>query len=77
MNDLAKKGHSFKDLITPRMSKYHNKYFEFDGKYGRVLYLNNYPGFLKDEFVSDIRSEVREHSGKNDSQTVPKKKLQF
>lgn len=31
----------------------------------------------KDEFVSDIRSEVREHSGKNDSQTVPKKKLQF
>ena len=31
----------------------------------------------KDEFVSDIRSEVREHSGKNNSQTVPKKKLQF
>lgn len=28
-------------------------------------------------FVSDIRSEVREHSGKNNSQTVPKKKLQF
>ncbi|MBL6443385.1 MAG: TraE family protein, partial [Holdemanella sp.] len=54
MNDLAKKGHSFKDLITPRMSKYHNKYFEFDGKYGRVLYLSNYPGFLKDEFVSEL-----------------------
>ena len=31
----------------------------------------------KDEFVSDIRSEVREHSEKNNSQTVPKKKLQF
>lgn len=31
----------------------------------------------KDEFVSDIRSEVREHSRKNNSQTVPKKKLQF
>jgi len=31
----------------------------------------------KDEFVSDIRSKVREHSGKNNSQTVPKKKLQF
>lgn len=31
----------------------------------------------KDEFVSDIRSEVREHSGKNNSQTVPRKKLQF
>lgn len=31
----------------------------------------------KDEFVSDIRSDVREHSGKNNSQTVPRKKLQF
>ena len=31
----------------------------------------------KDEFVSDIRSEVREHSEKNNSQTVPRKKLQF
>ena len=31
----------------------------------------------KDEFVSDIRSDVREHSEKNNSQTVPKKKLQF
>ena len=29
----------------------------------------------KDEFVSDIRSEVREHSGKNNSQTVPKKRF--
>ena len=54
LSDLARKGHSFKDLITPRMCKYHNKYFEFDGKYGRVLYLNNYPGFLKDEFVSEL-----------------------
>lgn len=54
LTDLARKGHSFKDLITPRMCKYHNKYFEFDGKYGRVLYLNNYPGFLKDEFVSEL-----------------------
>ena len=54
LSDLARKGHSFKDLITPRMCKYYNKYFEFDGKYGRVLYLNNYPGFLKDEFVSEL-----------------------
>lgn len=52
--DNAYKGHSFKDLITPRMCRYHNKYFEFDGKYGRVLYLNNYPRFLKDSFVSAL-----------------------
>lgn len=54
MNDLAKKGHSFKDLITPSTCKYKNRYFQLDNKYGRVLYLNNYPGFLKDEFVSEL-----------------------
>ena len=31
----------------------------------------------KDEFVSDIQSEVREQAGKNNLKTVPKKKLQF
>lgn len=31
----------------------------------------------KDEFVSDIQSEVCKQSGKNNFQTVPKKKLQF
>ena len=41
-------------MITPRISKYHNKCFEFDDKFGRVLYLSNYPGFLKDEFVSEL-----------------------
>ena len=52
INDQTKKGHSFKDLITPGICKYKSRYFQFDNKYGRVLYLNNYPGFLKDEFVS-------------------------
>lgn len=31
----------------------------------------------KDEFVSDIQSEVREQAGKYNAQTVSKKKLQF
>lgn len=32
----------------------------------------------KDEFVSDIQSEIREQAGKyNNAQTVSKKKLQF
>ena len=31
----------------------------------------------KDEFVSDIQSEVREQAGKYNTQTVSKKKLQF
>lgn len=50
----AKKGHSFKDYITPRMPKFKSKYFKFDNKYGRVLYISNYPGFIKDNIVSKL-----------------------
>ena len=56
IKDSMRKGHSFKDQIIPRMPKYKNKYFRFDNRYGRVLYLSNYPGFLKDKFVSEICS---------------------
>ena len=54
LNDLARKGHSFKDLIIPGTCAYKNRYFQFDNRYGRVLYLSSYPGFLKDEFVSEL-----------------------
>lgn len=54
MDDLMYKGHSFKETITPRMPKYENNYFKFDKKYGRVIYLENYPQFLKDKFVAEI-----------------------
>lgn len=54
LDDMRKKGHSFKEKICPRSSKYEDNYFKFDDKYGRVLYLENYPQFLKDKFVSDI-----------------------
>lgn len=54
MKDNAKKGHSFKDYITPKMPKFKSKYFTFDNKYGRVLYLSNYPRFIKDSIVSEL-----------------------
>lgn len=54
LKESAKKGHSFKDVITPRIPKFKNKYFQFDDKYGRVLYLSNYPRFIKDSIVSEL-----------------------
>lgn len=56
LNDSMKKGHSFKDVICPRMPIFSNKYFEFDGKFGRVLYLSNYARFIKDSIVSELCS---------------------
>lgn len=52
----AKTGRSFKDDICPRAPIFKNKYFQFGGKYGRVLYISKYPQFLKDKIVADLCS---------------------
>ena len=49
-----RKGHSFKDLICPLAPEFKHKYFKLDDKYGRVLYLSNYPRFIKDSIVSEL-----------------------
>lgn len=54
MKDNIRKGHSFKDLICPLAPEFKHKYFKLDDKYGRVLYLSNYPRFIKDSIVSEL-----------------------
>ena len=54
MNDSAYKGHSFKDTICPIAPIFKHKYFQLDEKYGRVLYLNNYANYIKDNFISEL-----------------------
>lgn len=54
MKDSMRKGHSFKDLICPLAPEFKHKYFKLDDKYGRVLYLSNYPRFIKDSIVSEL-----------------------
>lgn len=54
IKDNMRKGHSFKDLICPLAPEFKHKYFKLDDKYGRVLYLSNYPRFIKDSIVSEL-----------------------
>lgn len=54
MKDNMRKGHSFKDLICPLAPEFKHKYFKLDDKYGRILYLSNYPRFIKDSIVSEL-----------------------
>lgn len=54
IQDSMHKGHSFKEKICPVMPKYENNHFKFSNRYGRVLYLENYPQYLKDKFVAEI-----------------------
>ena len=54
IDESTMKGHSFKEKICPNLPQYENKYFRFDEKYGRVLYLERYPQYLKDKFIAEI-----------------------
>lgn len=54
ITDLAKKGHSFKECIIPRLPKFKNTYFSFENKFGRVLYLSSYPRYMKDSIVAEL-----------------------
>ena len=59
IDGTAKKGHSFKDAIAPDSMSFKRDYFEMDGKVGRVLYLREYPSYLRDSMVAEISDIAR------------------
>jgi len=72
MHDFARKGHSFKDAIIPRNPKFKNNYFTFENKYGRVLYLSTYGGFIEDRIVSKLCELNKNLIYSMDIFTIPK-----
>ena len=42
LKSFAKKGHSFKDWIAPDSMEFYQDYFKINGRYGRVLYMQDY-----------------------------------
>ena len=54
MKDHMKKGHSFKDYITPDCFEHDSDYFRIGDRYGRVLYLRDYASYIKDSMVSEL-----------------------
>lgn len=52
---LAKrKGHDFKDTISPDGLSFENGYFRIGEKYARAICLKEYPTYLKDELIAEI-----------------------
>ena len=49
-----KNGHSFKDRIIPKNVKYNHDHFQYDNKYGRVLFISDLPNWLDTKFVSEL-----------------------
>lgn len=57
-NMYKKRSHSFRLGIAPQSMEFRSDYFKIDGRFGRVLYLNDYANFIKDDFISEMTSIV-------------------
>lgn len=54
LKDLMKRGHSFTDTICPDSMTVKSDHIRIGKKYARVLYLQEFPSFLKDSMVSEL-----------------------
>ena len=54
MEEYAKKGHSFKDYISPDYIEVFDDHFMMGEKYGRVMFLKDYAAFLKDDILTKL-----------------------
>lgn len=54
LDDLIKKGHSFKDLICPYSLSFKKDHFTMGNRFGRVLFLKNYASYIKDSMIAEF-----------------------
>ncbi len=54
MQTLMRRGHSFLDVIVPPFLSYKPDYIRIGKRYGRVLYLRDYPTILKDSMIAEM-----------------------
>lgn len=54
MEDYAKKGHGFKDYISPDSIEVSDDFFMMGEKFGRVMFLKDYAAYLKDDIVTKL-----------------------
>ena len=54
LQDLMRRGHSFQDSICPDSMTIKNDYIKLGKKYARVLYIREFPSYMKDTMVSEL-----------------------
>ena len=53
-SETMRKGHSFKDFISPDSFEFQRDHFRMGDRYGRVLFLREYASYIKDSFVNEL-----------------------
>ncbi len=71
LSESMRKGHSFKDVISPDSFEFEKDFFKMGDRYGRVLFLREYASYIKDEMVSDLTDLDRTLMMSIDVITVP------
>lgn len=54
MKAFAKKGSSFKDWICSQSMEFSKDCFKINERYGRVLYMQDYASYVKDDMISEL-----------------------
>ena len=54
INDVAKKGHSFRDYICPDTFETERDCFRFGDRCGRVVFLRDYANYIKDDMITEL-----------------------
>ena len=49
-------GHSFKDWLCPDSMEFRKEHFRLNGRWGRVLYLQDYASYIKDSMIAELCS---------------------
>lgn len=65
------RGAHFKDYISPDSIEFKRDYIQIGDKYARVLFLKEYPSFLKDELLSQLTDFSRSMMVSVDIQPIP------
>ncbi|MBR3867787.1 MAG: ATP-binding protein [Clostridia bacterium] len=59
LRDTMQKGQSFKDYITPDGFEFKSDYFKIGDRFGRVLFIRDYPSYIKDSVVWELTDTNR------------------
>ena len=54
MKAFAKRGSSFKDWICPQSMEFSKDCFKINERFGRVLYMQDYASYVKDDMISEL-----------------------
>ena len=59
LRDTMRKGQSFKDYISPDGFEFKSDYFKVGDKFARVLFIRDYPSYIKDSVVWELTDTNR------------------